>query len=62
MNKRAQQRPQNARVSRQDLFEYGAQILGQHYKEKAKSDFQRIEDTLSRELKEFYNSRALKTA
>jgi hypothetical protein len=49
MNKRAKQRPQNAsgkaRMSRQDLFEYGAQILGQHYKEKSKSDFQRFMKT-----------------
>lgn len=45
-------RSRTNRLSQEDLFVFGAKVLGDHYK-KTKSDLQVIEETLTREVKQF---------
>ncbi|HHF0534537.1 TPA: hypothetical protein ACPHXL_003498 [Vibrio alginolyticus] len=49
-NKRSEQ-------ARQELFEYAAQVLGNHYRNKAMSDNDRLEANLKRETEAFKASR-----
>jgi len=50
----------NSIMSREELFEFGAELLGQHYKKEAKTDCQRMEEALGRELTAFFDSQSQK--